>query len=328
VNALPSLIKKHFNFPRFNEHPSQKVWFNVETKLKCFLINEGNVFKRFSQFVKRKQTNMTARTVTFGDVAENGPGMQHIGTASGVGLTRAELEHAKAKFEEEGLVCDMIDLREEGWIGIVAEGSGDVPPVVLDDWDGLDSACLLVVRGAVGFLAGEGGLEAVSQEQEGLDPDRKAWMRGRVVNKLARWNLCYADVAQEADVANRKGTIVPFSELPALSRVRAALPNYFGKKGETLNAELNVYYDVKKCGIGFHGDAERNVTIGMRLGVEIPFEYQWFHESKPIGNRISVELHQGDMYAMGAKAVGTDWKRRKVPTLRHAAGAAKFLKIK
>ena len=268
---------------------------------------------------------MAARTVTFGDVAENGPGMQHIGTASGVGLTRAELEQAKGKFEAAGLVCELIDLRMEGWSGEVLQ---NVPVDILEGWKELDSACLLVVRSAVGFLAGEGGLETVSQEQEDLEPDRKAWMRGRVVNKLARWNLCYADVAQEADVENRKGTIVPFSELPALSRVRAALPNFFGKKGETLNAELNVYYDVEKCGIGFHGDAERNVTIGMRLGVEIPFEYQWFKESKPIGNRIRVELQQGDMYAMGAKAVGTDWKRRKVPTLRHAAGAAKFLKIK
>ena len=268
---------------------------------------------------------MTARTITFGDVAENGPGMQHIGTASGVGITRSELEKTKAKFEAAGLICELIDLRIEGWSG---ETLRDVHSAILDSWRELDSACLLVVRGGADLLAGEGGLDAMTAEQEGLEPDKKVWMRGRVVNKLARWNLCYADEAQDADFENRKGTIVPFSKLPVLSHARTELPKYFGEKGQHLNAELNVYYDVAKCGIGFHGDAERNVTIGIRLGVEIPFEYQWFHEGKPIGNRIRVDLKRGDLYAMGAKAVGTDWRKRKVPTLRHAAGASRFLKIK
>ena len=267
---------------------------------------------------------MAARTVTFGDVAENGPGMQHIGTASGVGLTRSELEKAKIKFEAQGLACELWDLRMEGLL----EEEDGVLTGILNSWSELDSACLLVVRGGADLLAGEGGLAGMTAEQEGLEPDKKAWMRGRVVNKLARWNLCYADEAQQADLENRKGTIVPFSKLPVLSHARAELPKYFGEKSRHLNAELNVYYDVTKCGIGFHGDAERNVTIGMRLGTEIPFEYQWFLEGKPIGSRIRVELKQGDLYAMGAKAVGTDWKKRKVPTLRHAAGAAKFLKIK
>jgi hypothetical protein len=271
---------------------------------------------------------MAARTVTFGDVAENGPGMQHIGKASGVGLTREELELAKTRFEAAGLACDLIDLRMKGWaFPLSPTALREVPAAILDGWSGLDSACLLVVRGGAGFLAGPGGLAAMTTEQEGLEPDKRAWMRGRVVNKLARWNLCYADQAQTADLVNRKGTIVPFSDLPVLSHARAELPKFFGARGVDLNAELNVYYDVTKCGIGFHGDAERNVTIGMRLGVEIPFQYQWFMEGKPVGSRINVELKRGDLYAMGAKAVGTDWKKRKIPTLRHAAGAPKFLKV-
>ena len=279
---------------------------------------------------------MAARTITFGDVAENGPGMQHVGTAAGAGLTRAELEAAKLAFEAKGQVCELIDLRQDNGMG---SHVSDVPIPVCDNWDAFDSACLLVVRGGGGMLstrkhpltAAKSSIELASEleaEQAALDPDRKAWMRGRVVNKLARWNLCFADEAQEADLENRKGTVVPFSDLPALSIVRDNLPAYLGPKTNKLNAELNVYYDPSKCGIGFHGDAERFVTIGIRLGVPIPFHYQWFHEGKPIGERIEVALGHGDLYAMGAKAVGTDWRRRKVPTLRHAAGCPKFLKIK
>ena len=272
-----------------------------------------------------QSTISPARTITFGDVAENGPGMQHIGKASGVGLTRADIEFSKSSFEELGVVCEIIDLR------LAANGEEDVKD--------MDSACILIVRGGGGALCYthkdqlvEGNWKhhatILETEQSKLEPDRKAWMRGRVVNKLARWNLCFGDNKQEADLTNRKGTIVPFSSLPILSTVRDNLSTFFGGKAHALNAELNVYYDPRKCGIGFHGDAERFVTIGIRLGVSIPFQYQWFKEGKPFGERVNINLEHGDLYAMGAKAVGTDWKRRKIPTLRHAAGCMKFTTIK
>ena len=40
--------------------------------------------------------------------------------------------------------------------------------------------------------------------------------------------------------------------------------------------EGNYYYDIKKCGIGFHGDAERRKVVGIRLGDSIPLHFQWF----------------------------------------------------
>ena len=49
------------------------------------------------------------------------------------------------------------------------------------------------------------------------------------------------------------------------------LPGLVSRRHAQLSAELNVYYDVAKCGIGFHGDAERYITIGLRIGVQIPF---------------------------------------------------------
>ena len=57
-------------------------------------------------------------------------------------------------------------------------------------------------------------------------------------------------------------------------------------------------------------------------------QYQWFQRSAPIGKRIELDLQPGDMYVMSEKAVGTDWKSKIIPTLRHAAGAKKYLVAK
>ena len=102
-----------------------------------------------------------------------------------------------------------------------------------------------------------------------------------------------------------------------------------GDKTNKLFAEGNFYYDLKQCGIGFHGDSERKIVIAIRFGdTSIPFHYQWFQQGKPIGNRIKLKLNPGDVYVMSEKAVGTDWKKRIIPSLRHSAGCKKYLIIK
>ena len=85
---------------------------------------------------------------------------------------------------------------------------------------------------------------------------------------------------------------------------------------------------MSKCGIGFHGDSERKKVIGVRLGASIPLHFQWFHKSKPIGERVKIMLSHGDMYVMSEKATGYDWKSSSKITLRHAAGSKKYLTIK
>eukprot|EP00051_Salpingoeca_urceolata_P015969 m.210079 g.210079 ORF g.210079 m.210079 type:complete len:102 (+) comp18553_c0_seq4:359-664(+) len=48
-------------------------------------------------------------------------------------------------------------------------------------------------------------------------------------------------------------------------------------------------------------------------------------DSKPIGPRVEINLRSGDLYAMSDKAVGHDWLKKSIPTLRHAAGDFEFL---
>ncbi len=59
----------------------------------------------------------------------------------------------------------------------------------------------------------------------------------------------------------------------------------------------------------------------------MPLHYQWFYKSKPIGNNYSVHVDPGDLYVMSEKAVGTDWHKKSILTLRHASGAAKYIKL-
>lgn len=56
--------------------------------------------------------------------------------------------------------------------------------------------------------------------------------------------------------------------------------------------------------------------------------YNWFCRSKAIGKKLEILLNHGDMYIMSEKAVGTDWMKKIIPTLRHAAGADKYTNIK
>jgi hypothetical protein len=84
---------------------------------------------------------------------------------------------------------------------------------------------------------------------------------------------------------------------------------------------------VSKCGIGYHGDAERRKVVAVRMGASMPLYYQWYQHSNPIGEPIEVSLGDGDMYIMSEKAVGQDWLKKNVATLRHATGCKKYTNV-
>jgi len=324
-----------------------------------------------------------AVTITFCEVAENGPGMEKLGAERGPGggLSVAELHAAAERLRADGVECEIVDLRAAGELAVAVAAAATATAAAAAPAE----AAVLIVRnplpallrraGYTGAAADAAALEAALAgaalagaalagapevvardaayaaagtaagaplaagdaaaaafaEQAALMPitDRKALFRGKLLNKNARWNLCFDARAQEPALAEGRGRIVPFAALPLLAAVRSQLPYYFGAaKATDLLAEGNYYYDAGRTGIGFHGDGERRLVIALRLGAPIPLHYQWFLRSAPQGARIALQLRPGDLYAMSEKAVGTDWKRSSIWTLRHAAGAEPYLRTK
>ena len=105
---------------------------------------------------------------------------------------------------------------------------------------------------------------------------------------------------------------------------------------EKCPAEGNMYYDLNKCGIGFHGDAERDVVIAVRVVEHLeketktfPLRYVFYKNNDPIGEPVDIKLPPGCVYFMSKKAVGKDWRKTKndLITLRHAAGCEKYTKF-
>lgn len=147
-----------------------------------------------------------------------------------------------------------------------------------------------------------------------------------MVNKKARHNLCFADFSQKPDYEQGKGRVYNFSDLPHLNALRSKLTEITGVNG--LVCEGNYYYDTSKTYIQFHGDKERKVTIGARLGDSFNLYFQWYYQSKKVGNLATFELEDGDMYFMSEKALGNDWKTRNKYTVRHAASKDPRLVVK
>ena len=270
-------------------------------------------------------------TITFGEVAENHARMQQIGELANSGISIEELKLAQSKFEALGCRCEYIDLNN------ALPQDASIRPTTdrIDSADkhlqesgtqAAEPAAFLIIRGGIEKVIGLSA-DALFDEHKVLPVDKHAFMYGRVVNKHARHNLCFSDVDQEPKYEEGKGRIISFARLPLTSQIRARLPSLVGPKAVGLQAEGNYYYDVAKCGIGFHGDGERRIVIAARLGASMPIHYQWFYQNKPVGSRVESIINHGDIYIMSEKAVGTDWKTRSKYTLRHAAGCPKFLKI-
>lgn len=253
-------------------------------------------------------------TLTYGNCAENHKSMEIIGNHLDSGLTKQDLDQAQTYFSNLGAKCILYNLND-----LI---SGVIPKAQADE---IQEAYLLVVKQGVNYLLSKSSTNDRASdlylEQECLEKDTKAFMYGRVVNKKARHNLCFSDFTQEPDYENKKGTVIHFDSVPLTKKIRKMLPKVISNPiVKKLQCEGNYYYDINKTYIGMHGDTERQIVIATRLGGDFPLYYHWYYQGEKVGKLFECVLSHGDMYFMSDKAVGHDWKKSYIYTLRHGAG--------
>jgi len=279
---------------------------------------------------------------------ENNRGMEIIGRMpiKGEGFTASDLEGLEPYFV--GLMPSKMDAEKKLCFPQVALLDLNVLSMddKVDELEDEDQARVLILRnwakGADKEIYKEIG--SVRWDAEYLDPNKyrteivdgkEIRVRGKRMNKRARTNLCFVpDREQEPAVFEGKGTIYDLKKMKAMNecveRLREEIATGLIEIGSKTKVIINVvegnrYYDLKKTGIGFHGDTERVVVICLSIGgFNYPMRWQWFKDGMPVGKPIDIHLDSGDVYIMSEKAVGADWKLKSKYTLRHAAGAEKY----
>ena len=255
-----------------------------------------------------------AITITYGECVENHPKMEKLGKISQQGFTLNDLINCQKWFQGSGTVCELHHLNE----------------ALIETGHEAKEAYLLIIRKGVDILLRESEktTKDMMNEMRSFEWDTQAIMKTKLVNKHARHNVCFAEEPRGPDLKNGKGTIIAFNSVFCTNVIRDKLGSLLGHRAKHLLAEGNRYADVAVNGIGFHGDSERSKVIGVRIGQSFPLHYQWFIRFKPVGKTIKFMLNDGDIYVMSEKAVGKDWRCSSFLTLRHAAGASKYLVIK
>ena len=250
-----------------------------------------------------------AFTITLGDQGENHVGMEKIGSEAEAGISYLQLL---------GIYNQIKDTPNQ------AVEFYDLKQLLPDTKRHLcDPAAIMVIRSGVNYLLDTPNGDAhVLRELKSMSYDKTVFnaKKNKVTQKHARWNNTIDDEASEPDIENGKGTVVSFHEFPFIAQLRHRVREVFGIQ-HPLVGEVNYYYNAFKCAIMYHGDAERKIVVGIRSGnIGIPLRFCWFQNSLPISKFGEIDLGVGDVYVMSEKAVGTDWLRSSLKTLRHAAG--------
>ena len=275
---------------------------------------------------------------------ENHRGNQLIGVppTKGSGLKYSDLiilsDELKKKYGDKVELYDLNKL-------------GNINTNLFNSLSDENKANVLIIRDYAKHNTREIFKECMSDEwdRKFLDPNKyrteiidgkEVRKRGKVLNKHARRNICYVKkLNQDPNYLEGKGRIVDLESKPILNSTVDNLIKEFNtilmNKGSESRIVINVvegnhYYNLKKTGIGFHGDTERVVVICITIGGggNYPMRWSWFINGKPCGIPIDIGLNDGDLYIMSEKAVGADWKKRIIYTLRHAAGCEKYRSMK
>ena len=262
------------------------------------------------------KTTKPTWSLTIGNGGENHTGMEFLGNMrkKGQGWDIDRLLYAKEILENIfDKHVDLFNLNE-----LCLEG------VTIPEGQKPKDSYLMVVRG---FLSDRVHQNMI-KELGSYVWDRKYWdtRRQKVLNKLARANVCYGKEGREANYAEGKGTIVGFEQSPLVGNLLKVVEILMRDKD--LIVEGNQYDDVSKNGIGPHGDSERVCVSCLRVGESMPMKFGMFWNCKLRGKPFETLIKGGDLYFMSEEAVGAEWKSRSKWVWRHCAGADKYLKMK
>ncbi len=247
--------------------------------------------------------------ITFGETAILHAGSSEIGSIREHGFSVEELKKIKEKIKHKS---ELIIL------------SNILPQNIQKE----NEAATLIIRDGVNLLLGSDKTKKLLKEQSNIEYDKKYFdkRRNKTLNKRARYNIVFGDEEVIHSDDYKKFSIVPFTKLKYLNKIRKNLINILGEKAKNLNAEGNYYFD-NKCGIGFHGDSERKIVICLSLGESSIIRYNWrmAGSSERYGSNIDLKINNGDIYIMSEKATGFDWKKRSKVRIVHAAGSEKYI---
>ena len=183
-----------------------------------------------------------AVSLTFANRGENEKGMEIIGGPPSKMVTMDMLKAAKMQWQGASELYDL---------------SSMVDPELVEKHQG-QGAGILVLREFAQRLMGEDAPEHIEHELELQKKngkiDSKALMRGQVKNKNARHNNVMAHFDQEPDHAAGKGTVVKIKDYPFINALTSHAAMWM-QQDNPLICEQNRYFDVKSCGIGWHGTA-------------------------------------------------------------------------
>ncbi len=263
-------------------------------------------------------------TATFADCGENERDMEQIGTMGGI-----ETAHSVADLESmrEELVGHGVD----ACVYKFDELAKDKVPSGLPR---IPEAAVLVIK-RHDWLVTADAVRSIERDLWKTPIDTMALMgRGEnryVKNKNARHNNCMTDaavrppsIASKEDYADGKGSVVDLQTIPELASLRDKLAKVV--KRDLPVVENNFYYEIgSKCGIGWHGDKERRITVLMRFGEaskEMDLKFQFFWNYKATGPIFQFHLKSGDIVVMSRLANGKCWDDppRRRWTMRHATG--------
>jgi len=241
-------------------------------------------------------------SITFGDVSENHVGNQKNGKLSLKGYSIEDLEFLKNKFEEKQIKCELIRLDE-----VVEKDLG---------------AGILIIRDGLKYF--DINHDELFNELVQLDWDKKylCRRRGKVLNKHARYNLCFSNESQEPNYSEGEGRIYSFDDLKNLNKLRNDLGD-FGDEFKELEAEGNLYFS-KKCYIGYHLDNERAKVYCCRVGSNMNLYFNWFYNKEKKFEEFKFLINGGDMYVLTETAKGKDSRKKNTFYLKHAANFDKL----